>query len=162
MSDGSNFRCSESFTRSYLRNTLGWSERRSTKAAQKLPANHEKILEEAFFHLAHTIRDYAVPAPLIVNTDQTQIVYQQGTGSTWTQRGSKQVAVVGQEEKRAFTLVPSISAGGKLLPMQAVFQGKTAASCPSPESPRYDEAVALGYVMLHSGTATYWSNHDTM
>ncbi|KAJ7726018.1 hypothetical protein DFH07DRAFT_719725, partial [Mycena maculata] len=37
--DGSIFRCSESFTRRYLRNTLGWSERRATKAAQKLPAN---------------------------------------------------------------------------------------------------------------------------
>ncbi|KAJ7100368.1 hypothetical protein C8R44DRAFT_946758, partial [Mycena epipterygia] len=49
MSDGSNFRCSESFARRYLRNTLGWSERRATKAAQKLPANHEKLLEEAFF-----------------------------------------------------------------------------------------------------------------
>jgi hypothetical protein len=104
MSDGSHFRCSESFTRSYLRNTLGWSERRTTKAAQKLPADHEKVLEESFFRLAHVIRDWAVPASLIVNTDQTQIVYQQGTGSTWTQRGVKQVAVVGQEEKRAFTL----------------------------------------------------------
>ncbi|KAJ7924628.1 hypothetical protein B0H13DRAFT_2578172 [Mycena leptocephala] len=70
MNDASHFRCSESFTRSYLRNTLGWSERRTTKAAQKLPADHEK----------------------------------QGTGSTWTQRGVKQVAVFGQEEKRAFTL----------------------------------------------------------
>jgi hypothetical protein len=150
MSDGSHFRCSESFTRSYLRNTLGWSERRTTKAAQK------------FFRLAHVIRDWAVPALLIVNTDQTQIVYQQGTGSTWTQRGVKQVAVVGQEEKRAFTLVPSISASGKLLPMQAIFQGKKAASCPSSNAARYAEAVALGYIMLPSGTATYWSNMDTM
>jgi hypothetical protein len=104
MNDGSHFRCSESFTRSYLRNTLGWSEWRTTKAAQKLPADHEKVLEESFFRLAHVIRDWAVPASLIVNTDQTQIVYQQVTGSTWTQRGVKQVAVVGQEEKRAFTL----------------------------------------------------------
>ncbi|KAJ7794834.1 hypothetical protein B0H14DRAFT_3556186 [Mycena olivaceomarginata] len=140
MSDGSKFRCSETFTRRYLHNTLGWSERRTTKAAQKLPANHEKALEEAFFRMAHVIRDYAVPPALIVNTDQTQIVYAQGTGSTWTQRGVKQVAAVGQEEKRAFTLVPSISASAS----------------------RYDEAVALGYVMIHSGTATYWCNLGTM
>ncbi|KAJ7101748.1 hypothetical protein C8R44DRAFT_582586, partial [Mycena epipterygia] len=141
---------------------LGWSERRATKAAQKLPANYETQLEEAFFREAHVIRDYAVPAALRVNTDQTQLVYQQGAGSTWNQRGAKQVATVGQEEKRAFTLVPSISASGKLLPMQAVFMGKTTASCPSPKSPRYEEAIALGYTMVPSGTSTYWSNHPTM
>ncbi|KAJ7604624.1 hypothetical protein B0H17DRAFT_1120943 [Mycena rosella] len=134
--DGSTFRCSESFVRRYLRNTLGWSERRATKAAQKLPANHEKVLEEAFFREAHVIRDYAVPAALRVNTDQTQLVYQQGSGSIWNQRGAKQVATVGQEEKRAFTLVPSISASGVLLPMQAVFNGRTMVSCPSPSSAR--------------------------
>ncbi|KAJ7175236.1 hypothetical protein C8R43DRAFT_831327, partial [Mycena crocata] len=141
---------------------LNWSERRSTKAAQKLPAHHEKLLEEVFYREAHVIRDYAVPAALRVNTDQTQLVYQQGAGSTWTQRGTKQVATVGQEEKRAFTLVPSISASGVLLPMQAVFVGKTQQSCPSAQAARYDEAIKLGYVMVPSGTKTYWSNHTTM
>ncbi|KAJ6458907.1 hypothetical protein C8R47DRAFT_921568, partial [Mycena vitilis] len=141
---------------------LGWSERRSTKAAQKLPANHEKVLEEAFFRQAHVIRDYAIPAALRVNTDQTQLVYQQGSGSTWNQRGAKQVATVGQEEKRAFTLIPSISASGVLLPMQAVFMGKTDMSCPTSRASRYDEAIALGYVMIPSKTSTYWSNQRTM
>ncbi|KAJ6464630.1 hypothetical protein C8R47DRAFT_69088 [Mycena vitilis] len=126
------------------------------------PPNHEKVLEEAFFREVYVVREYVVPAALRVNTDQTQLVHQQGAGSTWTQRGAKQVATVGQEEKRAFTLVPSISASGVLLPMQAVFQGKTAMSCPSPKASRYDEAIALGYVMLPSKTSTYWSNHDTM
>ncbi|KAJ7753856.1 hypothetical protein B0H16DRAFT_1886880 [Mycena metata] len=162
MGDGSHFRCSEAFVRRCLRNTLGWSERRATKAAQKLPANHEQVLEEAFLREAYVIRDYDIPAALRVNTDQTQLVYQQGSGSTWNQRGAKQVATVGQEEKRAFTLIPSISASGKLLPMQAVFHGKTTASCPSPAADRYAEAVALGYVMLPSKTSTYWSTHDTM
>ncbi|KAJ6549875.1 hypothetical protein B0H19DRAFT_858017, partial [Mycena capillaripes] len=136
---------------------LGWSERRATK----LPANHEKVLDEAFFREAHIIRDYAVPA-LRVNTDQTQLVYQQGSGSTWTQCGAKQVATVGQEEKRAFTLIPSISGSGVLLPTQAVFMGKTDMSCPSVKPARYDEAIALGYVMLPSKSSTYWSNLRTM
>jgi hypothetical protein len=131
MGDGSTFRCSEVFVRRYLRSTLGWSEQKSTKAAQKLPANYEKVLEEAFLREAHLIGDYAVPAALRVNTDQMQLVYQQGSGSTWTKCGIKQVATVGQEEKCAFTLVPSISASGVLLPMQAVFGSRTEASCPS-------------------------------
>lgn len=154
-SDGSSFRCSETFVRHYLRNTLGWSQRRATKAAQKLPANHAKLIDDAFLREAHIIRDYGVPAALRVNTDQTQLVYQQGCESTWNKTGAKQVATVGQEEKRAFTLVPSISASGVLLPTQAVFVGKTDLSCPSPASKRYDEAIALGYSMLPSITSTY-------
>ncbi|KAJ6605022.1 hypothetical protein B0H10DRAFT_1718306, partial [Mycena sp. CBHHK59/15] len=68
----------------------------------------------------------------------------------------------GQEEKHAFTLVPSISASGVLLPTQAVFVGKTTASCPSTSAKRYAEAVALGYQMEPSVTSAYWSNHHTM
>ncbi|KAJ6569334.1 hypothetical protein B0H19DRAFT_938971 [Mycena capillaripes] len=132
------------------------------KAPQKLAPNHEQVLEEAFFREAYVIRDYAVPAALRVNTDQTQLVYHQGSGSTSNKRGEKQVSTVGQIEKRAFTLVPSISASGELLPVLGIFQSKTLSSCPSPKAARYDEAVALGYVMLPSKTATYWSNHDTM
>ncbi|KAJ7234577.1 hypothetical protein C8J57DRAFT_992504, partial [Mycena rebaudengoi] len=90
------------------------------------------------------------------------LVYQQGAGSTWNERGAKQVSTVGQEEKRAFTLVPSISASGTLLPMQSVFTGKTTASCPSPSSPGYAEAMTLKYSMLPSKTKTYWSNHETI
>jgi hypothetical protein len=161
-SDGSKFRCSESFVRRYLRNTLGWSERHATKAAQKLPANYETLIDAAFLCEAYVIQDYAIPAALRVNTDQTQLVYQQGVGSTWTEKGAKQVATVGQEEKRAFTLVPSISASGVLLPMQSVFNGKTGLSCPAPSAKRYDEAIALGYSIVPSMTSTYWSNHDTM
>jgi hypothetical protein len=97
-----------------------------------------------------------------VNTDQTQLVYQQGSGSTWNQRGEKQVATVGQEEKRAFMLVPSGSASGILLPTQSVFQGRTTHFCPSSKAARYDEAIALGYIMIPSKTSTYWSNHDMM
>jgi hypothetical protein len=75
--DGSQFRCSESFVRKYLR-TLGWGERSSTRAAQKLPDNFEQILSDAFLRQACTIRDHAIPAPLRVNTDQTQTLYQMG------------------------------------------------------------------------------------
>jgi len=148
--------------RKFMHNTMGWSIRRATKAAQKLPANHAEILHNAFLREASIIRDHAVPAKLRVNTDQTQLVYQQGTQQTWTESGAKQVSTVGQEEKRAFTLVPSISASGVLLPMQAIFMGKTSASCPSPKAPSYREALAQGYIMLPSKSSTYWSTQATM
>jgi hypothetical protein len=159
--DGTRFKCSESYVRKFL-HKMGWSERRATKAAQKLPLNHEEVLKEAYLREAHSIRDYNIPAALRVNTDQTQMMYQHGTNRTWNESGVKQVATVGQEEKRAFTLVPSISASGVLLPMQAVFSGKTAASCPNAKAPAYDEAIKLGFKMLPSKTGTYWSTEATM
>ncbi|KAF8163939.1 hypothetical protein K438DRAFT_1521461, partial [Mycena galopus ATCC 62051] len=122
--DGSQFRCSDSFVKKFLRNTMGWSQRAATRAAQKIPANHAEILHAAFLRRAILIRDYAIPAALRVNTDQTQIVYQQGTNSTWTKRGEKQVATIGNEEKRAFTAVPSISASRVMLPTQMIFVGR--------------------------------------
>jgi hypothetical protein len=158
---GTRFKCSESYVRKFL-HKMGWSERRATKAAQKLPENHEQILKEAHLREAHCIRDYNVPAALRVNTDQTQMTYQHGTNRTWNESGVKQVATVGQEEKRAFTLVPSISASGVLLPMQAVFVGKTDASCPNAKAPAYNEAMELNFKMVPSKTGTYWSTEATM
>lgn len=159
--DGSHFRCSEEYVRNYLR-ALGWSERRATRAAQKLPPNHEQILSDSFLRQACIIRDHAIPAELRANTDQTQTVYQMGNKTTWNLRGVKQVSTVGMEEKRAFTLVPTITANGEILPMQAIFQGQTTASCPSLESAQYRDAITLGFKFEPSKTKTYWSTQATM
>ncbi|THU81984.1 hypothetical protein K435DRAFT_610801, partial [Dendrothele bispora CBS 962.96] len=139
-----------------------WSFQAVTKATQKLPANVEDILEEAFLREAYVIRNYVIPAELRVNTDQTQTVYQQGNKATWNKRGEKQVGSIGKDEKRAFTLVPLISASGELLPFQAIFQGSTDASCPSKSSPFYQEAKELGFCIEPSKTKTYWSTMETM
>ena len=76
--------------------------------------------------------------------------------------GAKQVSTVGQEEKQAFTLVPSISVSGVLLPMQAIFMGKMKVSCPSPNTSSYAEAIHEGFVMLPSKMSTYWPTLETM
>jgi hypothetical protein len=49
---------------------------------------------------------------------------------TWNQTGSKQVAVVGMDEKQAFTLLVSVAADGTILPFQAIYQGKMKLSLP--------------------------------
>ncbi|KAF8068571.1 hypothetical protein FPV67DRAFT_1448488 [Lyophyllum atratum] len=159
--DGTRFKCSDSFVRKFLRK-MGWSERRATKAAQKLPDNLDEVLMKAFLREAYVIRDHAIPAELRVNTDQTQTLYQHGAKTTWNQQGAKQVKTVGQEEKRAFTLVPSISASGELLPMQAIYHGGTSRSLPSPSCTAYKEAIDLRFCMRPSKTSTYWSTQETM
>jgi hypothetical protein len=66
------------------------------------------------------------------------------------------------EEKRAFTLVPIISASGGLLPMQTIYFGQMAVSCPSKKAAQYDEAAALGFKFEPSKSGTYWSMQATM
>ncbi|KAF9061115.1 hypothetical protein BDP27DRAFT_1146170, partial [Rhodocollybia butyracea] len=134
----------------------------TTCAAQKLPQNVDEILLEAYLREAYLVRNYNVHPALRVNADQTQTVYQQGTGSTWHQKGNKQVPAVGIDEKRAFTLVPLISASGELLPFQAIYCGGTSASLPSSKSPFYKEAMKLGFWLEPSKTDMYWSTMDTM
>ncbi|KAE9391638.1 hypothetical protein BT96DRAFT_742201, partial [Gymnopus androsaceus JB14] len=141
---------------------LGWSLRACTRAAQKLPDNYEEILLEAYLHEAWIIRNHHIMAELRVNTDQTQTVYQPGTKFSWNATGEKQVNIVGKDDKRAFTLVPSISASGDVLPMQAIYSGGTKASCLSSKADHYEEAQKLGFLLEPSCTDTYWSTIETM
>ena len=125
-------------------------------------SNHEEVLTAAFLREAMMIRNHGIPAELRVNTDQTQIIYQQGTKETWNKKGEKQIATVGLEEKRAFTLVPSITASGDMLPFQAVFSGKSSLSLPRPGSRGYAESERLGFKLEFSMNASYWSTQKTM
>lgn len=58
---------------------------------------------------------------LIVNMDQTGIVFLQLSKKLWNPKGGKIVAVVGVEEKCTFTLAVGISCAGKALLFQAIY-----------------------------------------
>src|SRR5882762_1093746 len=109
---------------------MGWSLRRSTRAGKKTPDGVTYILTNAYFRLVHTISDNTVPNTLIVNTDQTLVTYSAGASETYAPKGSKQVEVVGKDEKRGFTLVVGISMSGEALPFQAIYAGSTSCSLP--------------------------------
>ncbi|KZP08147.1 hypothetical protein FIBSPDRAFT_761870, partial [Athelia psychrophila] len=76
--------------------------------------------------------------------------------------GSKQVPIIGAEEKCAMTIVASVSASGVLLPWQAVYEGKTARSLPKKSAKNYKEEEAVGIHFEWSGNSSYWSTHKTM
>jgi hypothetical protein len=160
--DGSSFRCSDSYLRQWLHGTLLWSERRATRAAHKLPDDWEQLCNCAFLRIAYGIKEEDVPSELIVNSDQTQVVYAPGSKLTWTKTGSRQVTVIGQDEKRAFTVVVSVSNSGELLPFQAIYQGQSAKSCPSSSAKDYNAAKAAGFRFEFSKSKTYWSTQETM
>jgi len=108
--------------RRWLHETIRWTPRRATRAAQKLPTNWEDVCEKSFLWLAHNIKELDVPPELYVNSDQTQVTYSQGSGMTYAATGVKQVSVIGEDEKRAFTVMTSVSNSGVLLPFQAVLR----------------------------------------
>jgi hypothetical protein len=112
--------------------------------------------------MAFMIKEEDIPVSLYVNSDQTQIIYTQGSSLTWMKRGAKQVSTIGEDEKRALTAVVSISCSGKLLPLQAVYQGATMKSCPRSMAACYNECISHGFQFECSKTDTYWSTHETM
>ena len=133
--DGTSFRCSDSYLRQWLHGTLLWSEWWATRAAQKLPDDWEYLCERAFLHIAYGIKEEDIPAPLLVNSDQTQVVYAPGSKLTWAKTGSRQVTVIGEGEKQAFMVLVSISNSGELLLFQVIYQGYSSRSCPTKSAP---------------------------
>ena len=156
------FHCRESFVRKFLQETMDWSLRRSTCPGKKTPDGVTYILTSAYFCLVHTISENSVPAELGVNTDQTLVIYSAGAIETYAPRGSKQVGVVGKDEKRGFTLVVGISMNGEALPFQAIYAGSTPNSQPSPDAPGYHKATQVLNCHIESGGKNHWSTQSTM
>ncbi|KAF9791281.1 hypothetical protein BJ322DRAFT_989868, partial [Thelephora terrestris] len=98
---------------------------------KKAPENITEILTDAALCLTSTISQFHVPKFLIVNSDQTGAQYSAGGQETYAPIGSKQVEVIGKDEKRSSTLMVGISMSGEVLPFQAVYAGTTNWSLPT-------------------------------
>lgn len=156
--DSSSFRCSESWVKKFVHQNLNWSFHHATHAAQKTPSNANQLCLDQFYHLTLTIHDCTIfDASFYVNIDQMNIVYQPTNTATYQDIGSKQVAIIGQEEKQVFTMLVGISASGDALPFQVIYCGKTACSLPSKTTPQFKDAQDLGFKLCFSSTDTYWS-----
>lgn len=162
-SKGECFRCTPAFVRHFLKTKMNWTLRSSTKAAQKVPVNAPHVTIRTFLRFVCSARDEKIGPYFIINADQTGIVYAQGTKKTYAEKGSKQVATVGTEEKRAFTLMVTLSQSGDLLPFQAIYSGKDPRrSLPKPSSPGYSDAVNLGMRFEVSGNDSHWATQESM
>ncbi|KAJ6525403.1 hypothetical protein B0H19DRAFT_1199117 [Mycena capillaripes] len=121
--------------------------RKGTKAAQKLPADAEVQCENAFLRRAWNIKEHRIP----------------GSRMTWAPHGSKQVALIGTDEKRAFTALVAISAKGEALPIQCVYAGKSGLSVPTASATNREECDAADFAFVFSGKrGNHWSNQKTM
>ncbi|KAJ7618331.1 hypothetical protein DFH06DRAFT_922874, partial [Mycena polygramma] len=95
--------------------------------------------------------------------DQTGVIYLPGSRMTYAPRGSKQVGLIGNEEKRAFTALLGVNAAGGLMPVQCVYEGKTDRSTPTAAATNRQECDAANFRFVFSGKArNHWSNQKTM
>ncbi|KZV99387.1 hypothetical protein EXIGLDRAFT_712210 [Exidia glandulosa HHB12029] len=141
---------------------FGFSPRRPTRAAAKIPDNAMELGWRTQMRLCYLMHRYRIPAELVVNSDQTQCRYGFGTSRTWEETGAKQVTVHGKDEKRAFTIFAGITMSGSQLPFQAIYHGQTERSLPRPDAEGYDRAIELGFRFEPSKSDTYWSTQATM
>ncbi|PWW74091.1 hypothetical protein C7212DRAFT_210861 [Tuber magnatum] len=98
------FKISLSMVQIYLRRTLKWSYRASTKATLKPPLAWEQNCYEAFLRLGFTVHRDNMHQSWIVNCDQTGVLLiPTASDHTCSLRGFKRVELHGNEEKHAFT-----------------------------------------------------------
>ena len=73
---------------------------------------------------------YDIPDDLIINFDQTPLSYICSPNHTLHQRGAKSVPLISKGKKKQITGTFTLTKSGIFLPMQLIYQGKTARCLP--------------------------------
>ena len=81
----------------YFMQRIGFVMRKTTKTAKKFPPNSEESYDRP---ISSAAAENSIPADLIVNWDQTGVRMVPVNDWTMTTRGSKQIFVTGQSDKR--------------------------------------------------------------
>ena len=106
--------------------------------------------------IAYFMQLYKVHPSLVVNMDQTGVHLAPVDNRTYNAKGSKEVKLIGADDKRQITACLASSLYGDLLPLLLIFQGKTVACHPSVT----EEATQARVHITHS--ENHWSNQETM
>jgi hypothetical protein len=121
------FSVSKTFTKAFAQRHLGWTWRRMTGAAKKLPEDWVVQGEEMAFQVVGLCSMHSVPDCLVVNSDQTGVHLKPFSKRTNEIKGAKQVLSLGKEDKRQFTMLGSVAAGWGLASSSSCVPGKDGA-----------------------------------
>ena len=88
--------------------------------------------------------------------DQTGVHLVPASSWTYEMQGSSDVPVIGAEDKRQITVCVAASLRGDLLPLQCIFQGKTARCLPAATAASVAARVDITQSINH------WSTQETM
>jgi hypothetical protein len=111
------FSVSRRFARKFVRMHMGWTWRRSTTVASKLPADWESQGHDMAYRIATLVKTYDIPEELVINSDQTALHIRPSTDQTYDVRGVKDVKSLGKDDKCQITCTISSAASGDLLPL---------------------------------------------
>ena len=103
----------------------GYVKRKATKAARKLPQDFPELKQNFLRRIQEEVKSHSIPLELLFNWDQTGVKLVPVSSWTMAESGSKQIPVIGLEDKREITVVLAATATGTLLPPQVIYQGKT-------------------------------------
>ena len=152
---GGDITIEHAWAKSFL-SRLGFVRRKGTKAARKLPSDYEDIKAsflERVREAATTSTGSFIPPQLILNFDQTNAKFVPVSEWTLEKSGTKQVSIVGLEDKREMTVLLCCTLSGELLSPQLIYAGKTERCHPSVCFPD-------GWNITHS--PNHWSTQETM
>lgn len=110
---------------------MNWSVQKGTRAAKHIPTNALDVCVEAFFRYHNVIQQYDITGSFIVNMDQLGVTLLIGNNTTYDLVGQKQIDIVVQDKKRAYTLCVASTPAGDLLPFQQVWSGSRPQSLPN-------------------------------
>ena len=131
----------------------GYVKRKATRASRKVPDDFEAIKAVYLENISKVFKEYSIPLSMAINFDQTGTRMVPVSDWTLEVQGSKQIDMIGLDDKREVTALLAVSMTGELLPSQIIYGGKTPRCHPSVNIPP-------GWNITHS--QSHWSTKETM
>jgi hypothetical protein len=132
---------------------MNFVKRKATKAARKVPTDFPEIKFSFLKRIVDCVQVRKIPPELIINWDQTGAKYVSTSAWTLAEEGSRQIDVIGKEDKREMTVLLSCAMSDFLLPPHLIYCGKTNKCHP-------DITFPPGWDVHHS--ENHWSTEATM
>ena len=104
--------------------------RMKTTGKPQIPAGTRKEAELLYLHIVACIEEHNIPSNLVINLDQTPLKFVPVSPRTLAKKAAKSVAIAGSSDKQSITEAFTITLGGKFLPLQLTYGGKTKQSLP--------------------------------
>ena len=133
---------------------LKWSKRKETTV--KVDPSSQFLAEENFtFQIAIStaILEHDIPAPLVIDLDQTPLSYVFPGKYTFSFKSAKNVLIKGVDDKGQIAATFAVPLTGKFLPIQLIYKGKTKRSL---SKFKFPSMLSLSY------TENYWSNIEKL